>query len=262
MRHITQGETRMKTGRLAVVAAASLALMLSRGARADDKPVTLVRAQKVGDVVHGKLTANLSIAGMMIKLEEDMKIEVKQIKPDGSVVTAETLEGGKISLPQQDIDIPAGPGDTVTRDKFGKLVDLKESGEDQSGMSPEVKKIMSIVQDIIFTDKPVMPNDSWETKFDNPAVKGQQFTIKSSYVGIEKVDGKDLWKLKQTTELQAAADSQDKMTYETTYFVDPTNGQTVKANVVAKNIPSGQGVINMDGQMTITKAPAAAKSEK
>ena len=44
----------------------------------------------------------------------------------------------------------------------------------------------------ILPEKEVKSGDSWQTEFDNPAAKGKKVTVKTSYLGTEKVDGRRL----------------------------------------------------------------------
>src|SRR5204862_7601920 len=104
-----------------------------------------------------------------------------------------------------------------------------------------------------FTDKEVKPGDSWDTEPDNQAAKSKKVKLKTTFVGTEKVDGKELLKLKQAGEPEVD-DAGAKMSYETVYWLDPASGGIVKAESTVKDLPTlSVGVISMTVKMTAIK---------
>jgi beta-glucosidase-like glycosyl hydrolase len=138
-----------------------------------------------------------------------------------------------------DMDTPASPGAISTRDKMGKLLELKLETEGMSPFSPEITKLMSSINEPLFTSKAVKAGDTWEVVVDNAAVKGKKATVKVTLVGAEKLNGKDVVKIKQTAE--AATDDKDgKMKIDVTAWIDPKTGRTLKMEGKVTDIPSAQ----------------------
>ena len=73
-------------------------------------------------------------------------------------------------------------------------------------------------------------------------VKDKKISNKDTYLGIEKIEGKDYWKIKQTSEAVADADG-NKVSYEATVWVDPTNGMVFKTEGTYKDLPTPSGPI-------------------
>ena len=100
---------------------------------------------------------------------------------------------------------PASPAFTITYNKFGKILEFPPIGEG-GVLSPETTKIMGALAALVMTNKPVKRNDTWQPDVVNPVVKGEKIPIKDTYLGSEKIEGKDYWKIKQTSEAVAETD--------------------------------------------------------
>jgi hypothetical protein len=193
----------------------------------------MTRTWKKGDVVRMKIETTIEDLGAKLRLTS--KSTVTDIKDTGNVIVETQDEAGKLTLNGSDMDIPAGPATTLTYEKSGKLVDFKV--QDGGVVTPEVARQLEILRMPILAAKEVNANDSWQTEFNNPAVAGKKFTVKSTYLGLDKVDGTDLWKVKQ----EGAPETDDKgakMTVEATFWLDPATGMTVKAEVKIKDQPT------------------------
>lgn len=227
-------------------------------ARADDeKPVHLLVKPKVGHVTHSKSVVKTSVMGMELIITSIDKDVVKEVKENGDVVYESGHESGTISVGGKEQEQPVTPATTKTHDKFGKLKDYK--GKDNSGFTtPEIDAIMESITTLILTDKPVKTSDTWDTELDNPAVKEKKVVVKGTYLGTEKIDGKDYWKIKQTTEAVVDADG-SKIGYDFTDWIDPVNGDTLKSEGTVKDVPTQFGVLTMHVSTKAVKADSKDK---
>src|ERR1044071_9200374 len=128
----------MKSSR--ILLAASI-LLLPLAAQAQDT-VKLGRTFKKGDMVRMKTEALVGLAGMEVKLIQVTKSEVKEVKADGTIITEQQLESGKVVLNGMEIDIPEAPKMVITRDKSGAIVGFKSDGADSALGSPELAHLM------------------------------------------------------------------------------------------------------------------------
>ena len=241
---------------LALVASA---LGFQSSARADDaKPVTFARTLKVGDAVKYKATNEISVNGMEIKVVQNSKHVIKQVKDNGEVVIDVVDEGGKVDLGGSEMEIPVKAPSAFTTDKQGKVIAYKPSTDENPYISNPTLHLLVIVDRIVFPDKPVKAGDSWTSEVDNPVAKGKKVTIKTTYTSDDKADGIAAWKVKQTVE----ADTEGgKMTADITALIDSSNGQLISADQVLKGIPANNGPIDWKGKLVRVKADAA-KAEK
>jgi hypothetical protein len=229
-----------------------LALLAAVPLRADDKPVTLSRAFKKGDVIRMKIETLIdgNAGGAQVKLTS--KSMVKEVKENGQVVVELQDEAGKLTLNGSDMDIPAGPITTLTYDKAGKLIDFKS--EDGGVITPVTARQLEIMRMPILVEREVKAGDSWESEFDNPALKGKKFNVKTTFLGLDKLDGVDLWKVQQkgAPEIDSIG---AKMGFEATYWLDPASGQTVRADVKITDEPTTQyGTHSLTTKVTRIKA--------
>ena len=249
-----------KPNRVLGAALVAFALLGSRTAHADtEKAVNLMVKPRVGHTTRSKSVVKMTVMGRDLVITELEKDVVKEVKVNGDVVYENIHEGGTVSANGTETDQPASPTRTKTYDKFGKLKDYKN--EDNSGFTtPEVSALMESITTWILTDKPVKTNDTWETELENPVVKDKKVVVKSTYLGVEKVDGKDFWKLKQSTE--AASDAEGgKIVYDCTEWVDPANGDTFKFEGTVKNLPTQFGPLTIHITTQALKADAKNKAE-
>jgi len=243
----------MKTG--VRILTAGMLLLASMGANADEKAVTLARAYKEGDKVSHKITVTVSVNGMDVVVTRTAKSTVKEVKKTGEVVIIQTDDGSSLNIGGTEQQQPAGPPVTEIRDKNGKLTEVKIDEAAQGFMTPDIQQLVAKASDVHLTDKPVKPGDTWTTEFDNPAVKGKKFNAKSTYIGTEKVDGQDLWKVKQTVEADSDADGK-KLSIDLTAWLDPAKGQTVKMEGNAKDVPTNFGSLTWVMKQVMVKEAA------
>ncbi|HLK55962.1 MAG TPA: hypothetical protein VKU00_05345 [Chthonomonadaceae bacterium] len=253
----------MKTNRLlfgALSACFAFGLLAAQSVRADDSPVTLVRKDTVGETRALTMKLTSSLMGAEVKVEQKLKETTKEIKKTGEVVVEQKDEGSKVSINGMDMDQPPGPSATTTRTKLGKMVDWKVDKEDEQFLSLKLQRLLEALNETLFPEKAVKAGDSWETEIANPVIEDKKVKVKSTYVGTDKVDGVDLWKIKQTAEPVVNGDG-DKVTHEQTVWIDPANGRLVKAEQEVKDIPTQLGKLSWKVKIE-AKAVKAEKAEK
>ena len=224
---------RNQVNRLVCIMLACAALAGARNAHADDKKVMLKRTYKAMTVTTYKGTIKANIGGMDIEIQQKQKQTVKSVKENGNVVIVVEDLGSTLNGMEQ----PAGQPSTETRDKLGKLVDLVHDAGQNAPFTPEVEKVMSAVSDLILTDKEVAEGDSWETMLENAASKDHKIKIKTTYQGIDKVGGVELWKFKQVGEAVVNTDG-SKMVNESTIWINPKDGLMEKMDAKLKEVPT------------------------
>jgi hypothetical protein len=230
----------------------AFALLSGQVARADDeKAVSLLVKPKVGHVVRTRSIVKTSVMGMDLTVTETQKGTIKEVKENGDVVEETVDEGSVVNIGGTDQDQPATPPYISTHDKFGKIKVFRKV-EANGFMSEDITKLMETVGAFILTDKAVKTNDTWETELDNPAVAGKKVTLKHTFLGVEKIDGKSYWKIKQTAEAAVDTDGA-KMSFEATEWLDPMSGDAVKMNAVVKDVPTQVGPLTLNVVSKIIK---------
>ena len=206
--------------------------------KTDGKPVSLVVAVKVGDEKRYKSVVK-AITGMGDALLKGTQIvTVKEISKDGNIKVETATENNTMEFggqPQQ--DVPAEKPSSTTRDKYGKLVDFTVSEGQSQYFAPEAQKLQASLMQVILTGKEVKAGDSWETELENPMLKDKTFKVKTTYLGTEKVEDVEYWKLEQTSETVIDADGA-KMTSKVTAWLNSADGSSFKKKISMKNFPS------------------------
>jgi len=236
---------------LPILAAAALAA----AAAGDEKTVTLARTVKSGDVVEYKIVTNAEVLGGEAVVTQKSKVTVKEVKPNGDVVWVTETSEGKITFGGMEQEMPAQPPVTEIRSKTGRLVEYNRP-EVQGGLTTaELEKAMSAMSETLLPEKPVAPGETWTVELDNPAVKDKKITVKTTFVGTEKVGEADAWKVQQKAEADAD-DKGAKLLIETTAFLDPATGLPVKSETKVSNLPT-----NMFGPISfVTKMERIKKT--
>ena len=223
----------------ALLSAGGALLMAAAAVKAQDMAVTIARNVKAGDIHAYKMVILASVAGNEATVTRKVKETVKEVKPTGEIHFVQSDEGTTIEvagmqLPEQ----PPMPPVTFIRNKSNRLVDIKDAPI-EGLMAPEIMRLSSNLTEFLLPEKGVKPGDTWETVFDNPAVKDKKVTVKGSFVGREKVEGVDLLKVKQTAEAQTDA-AGATMSVEMTGWLDPATGSAVRAEGTVKELPTLQ----------------------
>lgn len=214
----------------------ALALVSAQAGRADDKTVNLIVKPKVGTVTKYKTKIKTSVSGTDIAIEESEKHTVKEVKDNGDVVLVSESLGGTISVGGMEMPQPATPPVTTTRSKLGKLLEFKTDEQPGSPFTPEVTRLIASISELVLNDKDVKENDSWESELDNPASKENKVKVKTTYVGMEKVDDVDCWKIKQSSEAVVGMNA-EKMSCEFTAWVNPKTGVIQKSEGKMTDVP-------------------------
>jgi len=249
--------TRNLMPRATCAALLAITLALAGNARADAKKMVLTRPLKAGTVANYKATIKANIMGTDAVIEQTRKQTIKEIKDNGNVVILSEDLGGTMKLGDQEQKQPAGPPATETRDKLGKLIEITQEQPENSPFTPEIQKLIAALGDLILTDKEVADGDTWETMLDNPASKDNKVKVKSTYQGIDKVEGVDLWKFKQISEAVVNADG-TKMIVELAIWINPKDGLVEKVDGKTKDVPTQFGPIEFTLNLQRTKAEGSA----
>ena len=229
-------------------------------AKADAKPVIIVRTYKDGETRRYSTQIKANVMGMEILITGGQKITVKELKKDGSVVLSTEAEEGKMEIGGNPPETqPATKPATITRDKFGKLVEVVPSEDQQTVWSPEIQKLIYSIGDVILNGKEVKQGESWETELSNPALKDKTFKVKTTFVGTDKVEEVEYLKVEQNVSVEVDADGA-KMTVKTVQWLNPKDGSVFKAVTNVKNLPASIGSIDFD--QTIKLAKPEEKKEK
>ena len=194
---------------------------------------------------HSEQTVNAQ--GMEIKVTRNYKTSIKSVKPTGEAEVEETTENGQVTVMGQSMDLPASGATTVTLDRLGKLVEFSPAA---GGITtPEVARLMAEMGNVVFPAAAVAEGAEWTTEYTNPAVEGKKVQVKTKFLGMEKLDGKDAVKLKQG----GAADVPDGKTVEgeATYWLDPATGNMLKYEVTVKGLPTMFGYLDIKGMTTV-----------
>jgi hypothetical protein len=200
---------------------------------------TLARTFKKGDVVRHRYDMKGSVAEAEFAVTGTARQEVNEVKPTGEVVVTETQQDVKLTVMGADQPQPEAPPLKSTRDRQGRLVDI---GEAPTVLTPACMRIIATLAEPLLPPQAPTDGGTWTVEFDNPAKQGEKIAVKGAFSGTEKVGDADTWKVRQTAE----ADTGDaaKLTSETTFWLDPANGEIVKAEATVKNAPSQFGLMS------------------
>lgn len=226
-----------------------------------EETVLLTRKVKAGDTVRYKTTLSLTASGADVAVEQNRKQTIKEIKETGEIITEVVGEGDKLTVNGETNEIPPASPVLVTLDKNRKILSYKPQAADDPYLSTSTLHLLTIAEEIILPEKAVKAGDSWKTEVDNPAVKAKKAVITTTFVGLEKLDGADVWKVKQTLEAETSGGGTLKSTM--TALLDPTTGQTVSAEQEVTGVPTQElGALDWKAKIIRVKpeAPKPAAS--
>lgn len=216
----------------------ALALIAAQSANAEGAKTVLVRKYKPGATTY-KATVKTNVQGMDIVIEQSQKNTIKTVKDNGTIVILSEDLGGVMKFNGTETEQKGGAPTTETRDKLGKLIDYQHEADPMAFFTPEVQRLMASTADLILTDKEVAEGDTWESQLDNPVSRANKVKVKTTYQGIDKVDGVDLWKFKQSTEAVVNTDG-SKTTTDVTVWINPKDGLLEKVDAKIKDVPTTQ----------------------
>ncbi len=219
-----------------------------------DKTTTLTRTAKVGDSVRYQKVLEIAVGGQDVKVEQNHKQTIKEVKESGEEVIEVADEGTKIIAGADSNEVPPNALVTVTRDKSGKILTFKSSSDDPY-LSASTLHLLTIADEVVFPDKPVKEGYSRKTEVENPAVKNKKATITTTFVSAEKVDGVDVWKVKQN--LEAETDS-GRMKSEFLALIEVATGQTISGEQTITGVPTTMGPLDWTAKLKRVKAAEKA----
>lgn len=170
-------------------------LLLSSGAsvgyvalRCAGQQITLQRLSKVGDKTRNEVKVSLTIQDQPVKIVQTFEATVLKIEGDSLVSQTKDLT---LEVDGQSAPIGDRPARAVKRTLRG--IWLEDVTLDRDAGSSRLTLLITP----LLPDKPIKPGDSWSYKYE-PAKTPNSIAaeIKSSFVGVEKVDGVDAAKIK------------------------------------------------------------------
>jgi hypothetical protein len=209
---------------------------------------TLARTFKQGDAVHHRYEMKGSVAEAEFSVTGVSRGEVTEVKANGDVVITETQKDVKLTVMGADQPQPEAPPVKITRDRQGRLVEL---GEAPSVLTPATTRIIATLAEPLLPAQAPSDGGTWTVEFDNPARQGKKIAVKGTFTGTEKVGDVEAWKVRQTAE--AETEDAQPLTSDTTFWLDPANGEIVKAEAAVKNAPSQFGLMSWTETRTRVK---------
>lgn len=203
-------------------------------AQQDAKPTTakevmLVRKFKSGEVSRYRtvVTFKIDFAGNPTDLlmKSVSRHTVKEVKEDGTSKLEQSRESAKLYMNGQEapFPIPDAPVVITTYDRSGNALDIKIQGE--LPMGAEIQSALGRLNDPNFPANAVKPGDKWTVEVEPKEIPGKKVKVEYTFVGAEKVLGKDANKIKSTYTL---AFDDNKIKAENTIYLDATTGRVLK----------------------------------
>ncbi len=245
-----------RASRPLIAAVVGIIALAPAGARADDA-VTLKYTDKVGDKLRQQIVIKASVQGIDAIMTNIQQSLIKEIKDTGDVTLLVTDEGGTLTLMGNDQKQEPSPDVTIKRDKTGKISSWKPATDITGALPPEFLQTSAQFNTVILPTTPVKEKDTWKLELDNPMFKAKKIKIENTYVGIEKVDGVDLWKIKQTANVPTDGEG-GVAVFEGTFWLNPATGRPAKVEGKAKDVPSQFGKLSFTITITPAKAATAA----
>jgi hypothetical protein len=224
----------------------------------DDKPITLTRTYKAGEITRYNSTMRVKALGNEFVQESVDKIEIIKVDPDGSATATYGQESGSYTLNGKKNDLPKSPAWTITRDKYNRFVKASTEETLEFFIVPDVRRLLFACIEVVFPERPVKVGESWTTELDNPAVKGKKVTLKTTLRGEEIVDGFPVYKLAQHTEADTNL-SGGKLTSDLVAWLTPSTGEAVKIEASFKGVPTQAGALETTSTSVRIKLEAKDK---
>jgi hypothetical protein len=205
---------------------------------------------KAGDTLRYQFAAKLNVSGSNVELRQVLKQIVREITDGGELVLSEESETGEITIMGDRQELPAGPGVTATLNRQGRVIKFAYQG-DETVLSARANELITLFSQLVYPMGPVEVGAEWPTEYANPLASGKKVSITTAYLGSEKVEGRDLLKLRQTAEAEDGAGGRVRGTF--TFWIDPeapSQGYPVKIESDLRNVPTSFGP--MDSASTHT----------
>jgi hypothetical protein len=205
--------------------------------------------------IRNRVVVKGNFAGKDVVVTQTERESIKEIKPNGDVVGIGSTESTVVSVDGMEIEQPALPAVTETRDRRGKLINLAVGDSASAGPDMETQSLLASLDAVILPEKPVKPGDTWTTDITNPLDKKRKLTITTVYTGAETSDGVAIYKFTQSASF-AIHEGDEKTSCELSARLRQSDGAIVSEKAKFKNIPTQAG--NNDIEVTVTALPAAA----
>ncbi|NUQ69588.1 MAG: hypothetical protein HUU17_02055 [Chthonomonadales bacterium] len=240
--------------------AAALAIAL-RPVPTDDALINLARTRKPGDATRYQVKAVAEVGGLEVTIDRTVRVDVKEVRENGDVVTITSDLGGKVSAMGQEIASPKLSRLNATTDKLGRLTKFQRSTDEIAILSPESEQLLAIVQDYTLPDKPVKVGDTWTHELANPLVKDAKITVKGTLKGEETVDGTVQRLIRHTVEAVVDAEG-SKVKADMLFYVDPTTGGPIRFEGKAEGVPTQYGTLNFTFKALLLKPEPTPQPDK
>lgn len=218
-------------------------------APAAEATINLTYLYEVKSVARYKVSMDYTILGTKVSSNRAFKQTVQEIKPDGDVLLEVRDMGGHVIIGGVDRDIPVGPLVTKTLNRLGMLVTYQQGDDETFFLSPQTAKLMATLNSLLFPERPVKSGETWQNQIPNPFVAGNQITIATTFVGMEKLGDIGRAKLRQVatvTSVQAGEEptDQEPLKFDATAWVDSASGQLIKMEASIENVDTEFGMLN------------------
>jgi hypothetical protein len=116
---------------------------------------------------------------------------------------------------------------------------------------------------VILPTEAVKEKGTWKVELDNPIYAKMKIKGENTYLGLDKVDGVDLWKIKQTATVPTDGEG-GAVVFDGTFWLNPANGQMVKMEGTAKDVPTQFGKLSLAISVSQVKddKPAPTTADK
>jgi hypothetical protein len=182
--------------------------------------VDLVWKPKTDQKTEYVITMDATAPDHTLKASVEMVMKIQKVNADGSYEYETTYSKNKVVADGTEHESPAPKPRVVKHDARGKRI--RAAGE------PEEPKTLMTMADFESPEKPVNVGDTWSRNLDADANTGRPaFKITSTFVGPEKFQGVDTWKVKVT----AVQKGDSPQTVEAVYYLATEDGAMVRAEV-------------------------------
>jgi hypothetical protein len=202
---------------------------------------TIKLSPKVGEVTKYSAKATFDVFGTVIEASFTDVRTVQAVDSD-SFTMVSAWEDFKVVMDGAEQEVP-GMSTTTKYTLAGKLMEL--TGE----MAMAETYRAGLVDSMIFSENPVKKGDKWSVDFAADSKKGT-VAAKADYeiVAEEEIKGTKTFKIKaeykETTGSAPASGSGH-------FWVNPANGQVVRAEREWKNVPNPQAPVPLSGKLVL-----------
>lgn len=226
------------TGALALVALSAYALAAVQG-------YSLKRTPKAGDALKYRLKVNMDLGGQAATMSALVTEKVTAVDPTGNFTVQADQSQLDVKLGDQPIPAPEQSSPEVSvYAPNGDIVEIK--GND---VQPAFYR-MATLSVFLAPDKPVAVGDTWSHDFPADPKTGRVAAHGDFKVlGEEKVGAVDTLKVQATIKETGA----DGASTDCTYWINKTDGTTVKMDGKWSNVPIPGSPVPITGTVTLAQ---------